>query len=251
MIALQNLVGILYETQFKPAVLGDRIAAATYHPLLGPYARANAERVLRLKNATWAQLKNYTETLGSVARKPIPIRIKQVPVYNFGDEGDYQKALEAHANARLAALDARDRTYHADEYYQKVREKAGALKDTPGYCECVFESPSFSSLERLQLPASVERALGGVVYLISPTHTSYIHYHVTRKFTSAAAMQRADQHEDSDDDIREPQERFYRSVILYHPDPYLPCYVKWQKYGGVKNGREHLEDLTRELLATS
>ena len=121
------------------------------------------------------------------------------------DEGDDHEALRAHADARLAALDARDRTYCADEYHQKVREKVGALKDAPGDCEFVFKSPSFSSLERLQLPASVEKAPGEVVYLISPTPASYIHHHVTRKFTSAAAMQRAAQQEDGDDTTGAPR----------------------------------------------
>lgn len=250
--ALQNLVGILFEAQLKPYVLADRIVAATHHPLLGPHERANAGRVLRFEDVTWPQLRNFTETFRAVANKSIPIKIKQVPIYNFGEFDDYLIELKAHADTRLAALDADDKTYRPDEYYQKVRDKAAALKATPGYCELVFESSSLSSLERLQLPSSIEKTLGDVVYLISPSPKSYIRYHhISRKFNSAAAMQRAAQQDDKDENTREPEKRYYRSVILYRPDPYLPCYAKWQKYGGVKNGREHLEDLTRELLAAS
>lgn len=255
--ALQAFVGVAYESQYKRDALRDRTIAAIHHPLLSTRERYSAERVLGFSDFTWDEVRALSEKLRTINGKPVPLRIRKVPAWDHASRTEYHEALRTYAEGRLQDLSENDTTRRPDEFLYEMRKLVQNVRNKGGYYELVFESSSFASVQRMQLPASLRQSIEtmSAVLLMSAEPASYLRYtRTTDTHHSVGAMQRAAQQDDERDDDRPdraPQERFYRAVILYVPDHYSPSYEMWARHGGFKKGRKHLEDLTSELLASS
>lgn len=255
--SLQILISIGYETQHRKAVLDDRIVALSHHPLLAPHERSEAAKVLGVEDAEWHQIRAVSETLRAIRGKSVPLKIKRVPAWDSSSPAEYHEALRAYADERLQNLTESENGRRPDEFLDVIRKLVQSLKSKGGFYELVFESSSLGSVQRLQLPASLRQSIESAsgVFLMAAVPSSYLRYaKTTDTYHSVGAMQKAAQQDDGRDDKRPdtaPQERFYRAVVLYVPDYYLPSYGAWARYGGIKTGRKHLEDLTSELLSGS
>lgn len=252
---LINLLGLLHEQQSYPNILKDRKVATATHPLLKQEEQDNAHFVLGWQDVTWSRLRQLGTDLDRIRKKPLPIRIKQVPVYHYPDKETYQQALHEHALQRLTELGEQDKPYSADLFQDVVRQALDKLKKAKsGFVELVFESYSDRVVDRLNLWRTIDvtvKSIGATCLRSDPT--SYLEYPKRREFASADAMFRADQQENEDEDVTEaitepePRTVYYRSFVFYVPDHYSKAYEVWARHGGDEVGRGQFEDLMSEF----
>lgn len=203
--SLRNLIAIAYENTLKKDVLNDRIVSLVYHPLLNPYERREAEKVLRAENVAWHQVRALSETLGAIHGKNVPVKIRRVPAWNFASQVEYHEALRVYADERLQNLDYSDRTHDAHKFLDVMRQTIQKLRSNGGFHELVFESSTFTNVKHLVLYTPLLRFIeaAGGVYLMAAEPTSYLRYATTSAtYHSASAMMRAEQQDEGRDDDR-------------------------------------------------
>jgi hypothetical protein len=92
---------------------------------------------------------------------------------------------------------------------------------------------------------------GATLYL-HPASKPYEQVVTRLERTTLRSFQREGQLEETDEqEAPKPRKGYFRAAVIYRPDPYLPCYALWHRYGGIKDGRERLETLTSSLPKAS
>lgn len=257
---LINLLSLLHERQRYPELLKDRGIATAHHPLLNEGEQDNAHLILSWRDVTWKRLRQLGIDLERIRRKPLPLRVKQLPVYQYPDEAAYHHALQKYATQRLTELTEQDKPYRADLFQDVVRKALDNLKRAKsGFVELVFESYSDRTVDRLNLWRTLDvtvKSIGATCLRSDPT--SYIEYPKRREYTNADAIFRASQQEDAENEGEgvtevtpepdpEPRTVFYRNFVFYVPDFYSKTYEVWSRYGGYEDGRTRFENLLSEF----
>ena len=250
--ALRNLLGIMHEAAKAPDTLRDRSAALTDHPLLTRAQQDLAVKVLENPGAlAWRDLLILSQALSAIATRKVTVRLKDAPAYKFESETDYLLALKARAREIVNGLNERERLEPASSFYRHLRETARELrKQKGGLATLVFEDASLKRLEALEPDPAMfnELRAAGVHYLAADGAKHYEETTVRLERISVREMLKEGQLEEKEGEPRKPRAGYLRSVVLYLPDPYHSCYAVWFRYGGMREGRRRLEDLTSSLL---
>lgn len=251
--ALKDLLGILYEAQYLKPLLEDRAKMFADHPLLEPAGSAFISNVLlNTHQLNWADVISVSNLVGQIRGKKIPLKLREVPAYNFADRFSYSNALDRAASEKRDAVDHYHEFTRSFDFEHVLKraikriEKQGAGLET-----FAFESTKLEHVERLRPSYEVRTLLeqSGVRVLEESGGTPYEEVTTKSEKTTLRSFLRSDQlaEEEKPQVPRKPRTGYYRAFVLYRPDPYRFAYSVWARYGGVGEGRALMENLASSL----
>lgn len=249
--ALIDLLGILFESGSNAELLNDRQKALGSHPLLDASQQQTVQKVLgNTNNIIWSDLLQLSKTVRSIRNRTLSTRTPEAPPHQFPSPEAYWQGLRTRCNRLANEMTERDGMVPARLYPRTLREAVDELtKKKGGVTTFAFESKSGPDLDDLvpshAILTSLSKKSGGISQ--ADFFRSYRHVE-SRQPQSLRGMQRESQMDETSEH-KEPivREGFYRGVVAFLPEPYLPFHQILHKHGEFAEARKKLEDFTSSL----
>lgn len=202
--------------------------------------------------ASFDDIVTLHETLARVRKlRNLPNKIDAVPPQHYATEQDYSAALEDYAMHLANSHEITDPPIWPSELRNTLRASIPQLK-REGLIVLSFGSRTEAGVRQLSIPQSFTAEINGSgggccfgefirTFVPAPRESS------GPKGVQAALKQSQLDALDDEGEVaatRETRSRpyYYRTFVLYHPDPWYRCYGIWALYGGPARGREILEN---------
>lgn len=251
--ALQNFLGIIYDSQKEPGFLEDRATSFADHPKLRAEERELAVRVLSNTNRIqWHELLKLSEAVGDLTRKPWKPLTPEAPADQYASAEEYMEALNVRAKDTLIRITKNTDLIPVRTLTQTIEEKIKALTQRGGGSyEFAIESSSVEELLKAKLNFRLTKELekSQITFLLAEGAEHYEKLPTGLRGPSRAAMLKEGQEEPSPRTPQQPKTRtgYFRGAILYKPETYRTFHSIWNKHGGMANARPRLEDFTSNL----